>query len=484
MPLRRSKLLNFLLVPVLLAAAGAASAQGPTAETGDPCVDGKAHYKAARFPEARKALVQCVAAGEPDLETLLPLTVMGLREGRLSEALQYGRMAAENFPEEADAHYWYGRALLRSERTEDARAQWNQGLQLDIQHKGILEGLARLALNEGEPRKAYQLLDQMRRQGMDDAWLHRLLADIAAGGGLWEQSLTHLQDAMSRETPQISDYLAASELCLMLQRNEAAVDYCRQAVARYPGEASYGALGEAFFASDVMDSAVVYLRRAVASDSANPRHRFNLANALEVVGHYAEAEKHFLFFLATRPDDVVGNFNYGIHLEKQGREVEALYHINRTISLDPGMVSARIVKVQLLEKLGQYDQALGEIQQLKTLDSENLAELQSWEQRLVRSRDETLGKRAEGLVHLLHMVLPDESLVREVQDYLDSGADFGSLVTQYSIGPAAAKGGDIGWIDPQDMVAELKEGIVELDIYEISPPMESRGLYHIFKRLP
>ncbi len=482
MPLKNlTRLLTFLSLLVL---ASAAPAQGPTAETGDPCVEGKALYKAARLPEARAALLNCVAAGEPDLESLLPLTVMGLRDGRLQEALKYGEMAAERFPDDADARYWYGRALLRNERVEDARSQWNQGLQLNLQHKGILEGLARLALTEGEPRKAYQLLDQMRRQGMDDAWLHRLLADIAASGGLWDQSLVHLQDAMSRETPTLGDYLAASELSLMLQKNDQAVDYCREAVRNFPGEASYGALGEAFFASDVMDSSVIYLRRAVDSDRANPRHRFNLANALEVVGQYDEAEKHFLYFLAARPDDVVGNFNYGIHLEKQGKEVEALYYINRTISLDPKMVSARIVKVQLLEKLSQFDQAVADIQQLKVLDPDNTTELLAWEQRLTKARDLAAGKKQEGKIHLLHMVLPDESIVRQVQDFLDSGADFGSLVTQFSVGPAAAKGGDIGWINPDEMVDDMREAIAKLEIYEISPPIESRGLIHLFKRLP
>jgi len=476
--------LFLLAILWLLGAPFPSPAQDTPAEATDPCAQGKENYKAARFDEARAAMLKCVEAGKPDLETLLPLTVMGLREGRLEEAVRFGRQAAETFPADPDAHYWYGRALLRSNRLDEARTQWHEGLQLNMQHKGILEGLARLSLNEGKPRKAYQLLDQMRLQGMDDPWLHRLLADIAAGGGQWEQSLKHLQDAMSRETPTLGDYLAASELSLMLQRNEQAVDFCRQAVRNFPGEASFGALGEAFFASDVMDSAVVYLRRAVDSDSANPRHRFNLANALEVVGQYNEAEKHFLFFLAAKPDDVVGNFNYGIHLEKQGKPVEALYHINRTISLDPSMVSARIVKVQLLEKLGQFDQAVAEIQQLKLMDPDNTAELLSWEDRLVRTRDVALGKREEGKVHLLHMVLPDESLVRQVQDYLDSGADFGSLVQQFSTGPAAARGGDIGWIDPQEMMDEMKEAIEGLELYEISPPIESRGLYHIFKRLP
>ena len=450
----------------------------------DPCTEGKSLYEAARFKEARVAFVRCVNNGEPDLETLLPLTVMGIREERFDEATKYGKMAVDMVPDDADARYWYGRALLRMNRVEEARSQWEKGLQISIEHKGILEGLARLALNEGEPAKAYQLLDQMRRQGLDEAWLHRLQADIAASRGLWPQSLAHLEDAMSREEPTLSDYLAASELSLMMGKMESAVGYCRRAVQLEPCGASYGALGEAFFAADSMDSALVYLRLAVNSESKNPRHRFNLANALEITGKYEEAEKHFQYFLASEPDDVVGNFNYGIHLEKQGREVEALYYINRTISLEPGMVSAHIIKVQLLEKMHMYDDALMELALLKQADPESMTELNLWENRLLIARSEAMGARMEGKVHLLHMILGDPAVLEEVMAYLEAGADFGSLVTQYSTGPAAARGGDIGWIRPEDMVDELRSAIEALGKYDISPPIESRGLYHIFKRLP
>lgn len=450
----------------------------------DPCMEGKALYENKNFKKARLLLIRCAELGNPDLKTLLPLVVMGIRDERLNEAVQYGEMAVESVPDDADARYWYGRALLRIDRVEDARSQWETGLQITISHQGILEGLARLALNEGQPAKAYQLLDQMRRQGLDEAWLHRLQADIAASRGLWPQSLAHLQDAMSRQQPTVSDYLAASELSLMMGKRESAVNYCRQAVQLEPSGASYGALGEAFFASDNMDSSLVYLRKAVDSDSVNPRHRFNLANALEITGQYEESEKHFQYFLASQPDDVVGNFNYGIHLEKQGREVEALYYINRTISLEPGMVSAHIVKVQLLEKLGMFDEALMEIAVLKQADVENKPQLILWEKRLLIARSEAMGARVEGKIHLLHMVLGDPALVEEVVAYLDAGADFGSLVTQYSTGPAAAKGGDIGWILPEEMVGEMRDAIEVLGKYDISPPIESRGLYHIFKRLP
>jgi tetratricopeptide (TPR) repeat protein len=480
----RHLFMGLLLQLVVFFPATAGHLLAQTQPTEDPCADGKTLYEAAQFPQARNAMLRCVSLGNADLKTLLPLTVMGIREGRLEEAVKYGKMAIEFAPDDPDARYWYGRALLRQDRIEEARSQWTTGLGISLEHQGILEGLARLALNEGEPAKAYQLLDQMRRQGLDEAWVHRLLADIAAGSGVWDQSLVHLKDAMSRETPTLSDLLAASELSLMLNDVEGALGYCRDAKILEPGSASYGALGEAFFAADQLDSALVYLRMAVDMESSNSRHRFNLANALEIVGQYSEAETHFKYFLDAEPNDVIGHFNYAVHLDNQSREVEALFHLNRAIELEPGMTNARIVKVQLLEKMGLYEEALGEISNLEGADSANQNELDIWRNRLITARDNADGARREGKIHLQHMVLGDPSLVEEIISYLEAGADFGTLVIQYSTGPAAAKGGDIGWVDPEDMVEPMRGVIEALGNYDISPPIESRGLYHLFKRLP
>lgn len=66
---------------------------------------------------------------------------------------------------------------------------------------------------------------QLRQRGLDQAWLHRLLADIAAGKGLWTQSLAHLQDALVLEPDQASDWLSAAELAILGGNHPKAIEY-------------------------------------------------------------------------------------------------------------------------------------------------------------------------------------------------------------------------------------------------------------------
>jgi tetratricopeptide (TPR) repeat protein len=483
--LRPTPTLALALVSVFLwALPPAAMAQESVPDPADPCLLGKELYQAADFLKARKALMDCLQVNGPSVEALLPLAVMAAREGRPEESESFSAQAVEIAPEDPEARYWHGRALLRLNRVSEARAEWESGLSHGFNHMGILEGLARLSLSEGEPAKGYQLLEQMKRQGMDEVWLHRLMADIAASRGLWEKSLGHLEDAMLKKAPTLGDLLTASELSIMAGKRDQALAFCRRAVALEPGSASYGGLGEAFFAVDQMDSALVYLRLAVEQDPANSQHRFNLANALEVTGSVEEAGSHFQIFLAAQPDDAVGHFNYGVHLDKQGRSDEALYHVTRAIEIEPQMLSARVVRIQLLENVKRWDEAMSEIAVLREASPENSPELAAWEDRIMQARAEQMGAVREGKVHILHMVLGQKEILDKVLESLELGANFEELTVRYSGGPAAARGGDIGWIKPADMVEPLRSAIEALAENEISPPVESRGLYHLFKRIP
>jgi tetratricopeptide (TPR) repeat protein len=450
----------------------------------DPCQTGPDLYRAARFDEARTALRACLDQGNESMEILLPLVVMAVREERFTEGTNYGRQAVEVAPKDPEARYWYGRALLRSNRVAEAKEQWEIGLQHSVNHLGILEGLARMALADDEPTKAYQLLSQLQNNGVNEPWLNRLMADIAAGKGLWRQSLDHLEQAMAQEDPTLQDFMTASELSLLAGDNMGAVEFCRRAVVLEPGPISYGGLGEAFFAIEEIDSSLVYLRLAVEQAPEESRYRFNLANALEVSGMVEEADVHFRAFLAMVPDDPVGHFNYGIHLDKLGRSEEALAEVSRAVELNPNMLTARVVMAQILEEMGRWDEALEVVIGLNEIDEANTTELDAWEQRIRQKRDSSLIAIGEGKIHLLHMVLGNEQILDIVTAELAAGTPFTTLVVQYSAGPAAAKGGDIGWINPADMVESMKAVILELAVNETSPPVETGGLYHIFKRIP
>lgn len=88
------------------------------------------------------------------------------------------------------------------------------------------------------------------------------------------------------------------------------------------------------------------------------------------------------------------------------------------------------------------------------------------------------------------LVMPNEirsdkdskARIRQVYKKLDNGADFEELAKEYSDDPgSAAKGGDLGWVNPGDMVPAFDRIMSEIEPGVLSQPFKSKFGWHILK---
>lgn len=94
-------------------------------------------------------------------------------------------------------------------------------------------------------------------------------------------------------------------------------------------------------------------------------------------------------------------------------------------------------------------------------------------------------------VHLGLIVLPvgdkygkpeeAEKTGREILDKLKGGADFRSLAKQYSKGPAAQEGGDVGYLAGDELAPFIGQGIRNLRKDQVSGLVQGPGGYYIIK---
>jgi hypothetical protein len=84
-----------------------------------------------------------------------------------------------------------------------------------------------------------------------------------------------------------------------------------------------------------------------------------------------------------------------------------------------------------------------------------------------------------------HILVTDQARAEEVKQKLDAGEDWYALVTQYSEDTgSAANGGDVGWFPRTGvMVEEFSAAAFDLEIGEISAPVQSQFGYHIIRVL-
>jgi len=453
------------------------------AKVDSSCVNGERLFRSKEHSAAEPLLKECLQRNGEQGQVLVYLTVIALSDARPAEATQWGARAVAVAPDSPDARYWFGRALAENGDLVGAQQQWEAGISLATEHVGLLEGLAQLAISKGEDSKAYGLLVQMQRVGVDEAWVHRLLSELTRRRGLWAASLKHWQDYLEQAGESAEALVTAGELSILAGDLQGAVQTCERAVELEPSAETYGALGEAMFAANRHEEALSALRQAAAMDPEVPRIQFNLANVLEIMGLVDEAEQHFRRYVELSPSDARGHLNYAIHLNRLGRTQEALAQAAAAANLDPTLREARVVQAQIYEEGGQYAEAIVMIDTLLQVDDENKDELLLWRQRMAQSLAQAENASNAGKFHLQHIVLADSEAVAQFQAELAGGADFGSLAVRFSIGRTAAAGGDIGWVAPSDMVEPLRSAITQLKPNEISPVIESRGLYHVFRRL-
>lgn len=466
-----------LLAVLTLATAGLAQ----TAD-GEPCAQGQRYFQDDNYIAAEPFLRRCLEQGE-SLEALLPLTVITVLQDRVEEGLDYGARALAIAPENARVRYWYGRALLIAGDAAAAMQQWDAGLERDVSHAGILEGLGRLSLQQGNDARAYNLFLQMRLQGANDLWLHEMLTNLARRRGLWDRAARHWQDLVDVDGRSEENLIILGELLILAGQTEDALAVFRDAVATSPSGATWGGLGEAWFAMSEMDSAAVALRRAVELAPDSPHNRFNLANTLQIMGDLEGAEQQFVSYIEAVPDDPIGHFKFGVHLELRGEDQRALAEVERAVSLDPRYIEALVVLAQMYENRGLVDEALSTLTRLEQLDPGAADELAAWKRRVEGERQASAANLASGKVMLQHIILANAALADEVSKELAAGEEFASLASRYSSGPTSSRGGDLGWVNPQEMMPELQAAISELAPGEVTSPITAGGFVHFFKRV-
>ncbi|HLD08957.1 MAG TPA: peptidylprolyl isomerase [Methylophilaceae bacterium] len=94
--------------------------------------------------------------------------------------------------------------------------------------------------------------------------------------------------------------------------------------------------------------------------------------------------------------------------------------------------------------------------------------------------------------HVRHILIKLSEVVSEVEgkhrldtikERLDNGKDFTEMARQYSEDASAAKGGDLGWVNPGDTVPQFEKAMNVLKPGEISEPIQSPFGWHIIQVL-
>jgi peptidyl-prolyl cis-trans isomerase C len=80
-----------------------------------------------------------------------------------------------------------------------------------------------------------------------------------------------------------------------------------------------------------------------------------------------------------------------------------------------------------------------------------------------------------------HILVETEERAQELKAELEAGADFAELAQANSSDGSAAQGGELGWFGEGRMVPEFEAAVRELEVGEVSDPVQSQFGWHLIK---
>lgn len=80
-----------------------------------------------------------------------------------------------------------------------------------------------------------------------------------------------------------------------------------------------------------------------------------------------------------------------------------------------------------------------------------------------------------------HILVETEEEAIAIVGSLKDGADFAETAQEKSTGPSGPSGGELGWFGPGMMVPEFEVAVMDLEIGEVSAPVQTQFGWHVVK---
>ena len=223
------------------------------------------------------------------------------------------RKATELLPDDADAHYNLGNALLMLGRLDEAEASYRRALQTSPDHVdayynlgNTLRNLGRLGEAEASYRRALEIRP-------DFAEVHGNMGNVLLEQGRPEEAEASYRRALQiKPAYAVAHYNLGNLLHERGRLNEAEASY-RRALQISPGSADmHSNLGNVLQDLGRMEEAEASYRRALQIKPDHAEAHGNLGNTLLKLGRPEEAEASHRRALQIKPDSVEGRFNLAL----------------------------------------------------------------------------------------------------------------------------------------------------------------------------
>lgn len=258
--------------------------------------------------------------------------------GQAEEAVEAYRKSLRNQTGYLPGYLRLGDALLSLDRLKEAEAAFQVVLGVDRDNPPALAGMGRVALAQGDARRAVGLFTRALRIQPQATVLHGDLA--AAYRALGETAEAEQAEAEAGDVEPVTE----DPLYAFLYAHEQGADHylTAAAVAEKLGEAA---------------AAIRMYEVAAALRPGDTRTLVRLGELQAGAGQADEALFSFARVLALEPGNVKANYYTGMLMEQRGDEAAAEQHYRAALAREEQLVEPRMLLANILMRRGEYDQA-------------------------------------------------------------------------------------------------------------------------------
>ena len=189
----------------------------------------QAYLNGRKSEQAEEILVRAMHEAPNDAHAFESAAALYAKMGQSDKAISVYQQAIELAPKNPDLYAHLGALYRQQLKLVDARAMYEQAAKLAGSDPEILIELADLCLEEGQPKKAQELLSQVLRKEPENARAHLLMGNAFAGQNNREQAYRHYSQAVQMSGPGTTVGLQAEQQMAALQSSVRRQAEARQA---------------------------------------------------------------------------------------------------------------------------------------------------------------------------------------------------------------------------------------------------------------
>jgi tetratricopeptide (TPR) repeat protein len=393
-----------------------------------------------------------------------------VRKGELPAGITLLEEATKRAPGHPLAHVNLAYALWKAGRHGDAVGHFDVALAINPRDR-LVAASRQVAdgIDKGRyPKTAFPPLEEALRAEMETG-------DAKLALQKWKELATLVPDL-------VAAWLRIGLLHAELGDADSARAALKKAVSIAPDDiaARYN-LGYLLLGLDAAEEAAPHLQRAYELDGKDVDNVVGLALLALARGDGESALRRYHEALKLRPDDPVLLVQLGTTQAASGdfRAGEASFR--KALSLAPEFIEARTQLVALLREDRRYDAALKELAELEKLAPGN-ADIATERGKLEAARRAVDAGRKDGAIRLAQILVADKATADAAVAELKGGTSWDIVARRRGTGPEAARAGDLGWVDPAELRAELATAVRALKPGQTSAALPVGSAYVILRR--